>query len=471
MRRGAAHLRARLRAALTTVRSAEPRQGPQPSIAAFLSFLWPGLGQAYAAEFRMALVFGLPAALLAIIVIVQLVSGAESFAVQLVDPGFAATVLGWTIAVGLWRLFAIGHAFRLATAQARAMRSARTLLAVVTVLVIAMHLFAGYYAWSFYQASSAIFQPNDDLFPAVAGHSSSPAGTGSLAPGATPPPSRPPTNRVTILLTGVDSGHDRNHALTDTLLVVSVDTVDKTAVMLSIPRDIAQFRLYSGGIYQDKINSLMTAAKNAPARFPDGPMGTLTRQIGFIIGVPIDYYALIDLDGFEKMVTLVGGVDVDNPRAIDDPLYDWRDGTWGFRLSAGPHHLDGRTALAYVRSRQGAGDNDFTRARRQQQVLAALRVKLTSPSGLRQLPSLLDVASQTIRTNFPSNRVRDYVGLSRAIGDDQILRYVLGPPYARSPTTPGSTYVLLLDPDRIAKLSIKVFGTDSHYYGLPGSSP
>jgi len=422
----------------------------------------------------MALVFGLPVALLAIVVIVQLAGGAESFAVQLIDPAFAAAVLGWTIAVGLWRLFAISHAFRLATVQARAMRSARAVLAVVTVLVLAMHLFVGYYAWSFYEAGSAIFQPIDDQPPAIVGALSSPAATGSLAPSATPPSlaaPAPPSNRITVLLTGVDSGHDRNHALTDTLLVVSVDTVDKTAVMLSIPRDIARFQLYSGGIYQDKINSLMTAARNNPARFPDGPMGTLTRQIGFIIGVPINYYAMIDLDGFQKMVSLVGGVDIDNPKVIDDPLYDWLDGTWGFRLSAGPHHLDGRTALAYVRSRQGAGDNDFTRARRQQQVLAALRLKLTSPAGLRQLPSLLDVASRTIRTDFPANHLRDYVGLSRAISDDQIQRYVVGPPYARSPAVPGSTYFLLLDPDLIAKLSIRVFGTDSRYYGLLGTSP
>ena len=144
---------------------------------------------------------------------------------------------------------------------------------------------------------------------------------------------------------------------------------DKQAVMLSIPRDISNFPLYSGGRFRGKINSLMTAATNDPKRFPDGPVLTLTREIGYLIGVPINYYAAINLNGFQKMVDLVGGVDIDNPRWINDPLYDWFDGTSGFRLSAGHHHLDGRKALAYVRSRQGAGDSDFTRAARQQQVL------------------------------------------------------------------------------------------------------
>jgi LCP family protein required for cell wall assembly len=262
---------------------------------------------------------------------------------------------------------------------------------------------------------------------------------------------------------GVDSGHDRNHALTDTLLVLSVDRVDKTAVMLSIPRDISEFKLYSGGTYHGKINSLMTAARLDPSRFPDGPIGTLTRQIGFIIGVPVDYYAQINLEGFEQMVNLVGGVDIDNPRAINDPLYDWFDGTSGFQLSAGPHHLNGRLALAYVRSRQGIGDSDFTRARRQQQVLSALRAKMTTPDGLRQLPALLDAATRTIRTDFPADHLRDYVALAKEVGDDRTQRYVLGPPYAHTPTTPGSTYILLLDRDRIAKLSVKVFGSDSAY--------
>ena len=84
--------------------------------------------------------------------------------------------------------------------------------------------------------------------------------------------------------------------------------------------------------------------------------------MGFLLGAPIHYYAAIDLAGFRRMIDLVGGVTIDNREAINDPRYDWLDGTSGFQLSAGKHHLDGRTALAYVRSRQGVGDNDFNRA-------------------------------------------------------------------------------------------------------------
>ena len=218
----------------------------------------------------------------------------------------------------------------------------------------------------------------------------------------------------------------------------------------------------------------MTAARNDPTQFPDGPMLTLTREIGYMLGVPINYYAAINLEGFQKMVDLVGGVDVDNPKPINDPLYDWFDGTHGFTLSAGKHHLDGRTALAYVRSRQGLGDNDFTRAARQQQVLVALRAKLGSTGLLQKLPDLLKVAGKTIRTDFPPAQVREYLELANSIPDDGIDRHVLGPPYAVSPplNTTGGTYILQIDFKKWAAMSIKVFGADSAYKsGAPGSAP
>jgi polyisoprenyl-teichoic acid--peptidoglycan teichoic acid transferase len=473
-RRGFEAVGARLRADLSNP-NAPDAERPRPLLAATLSFLWPGLGHAYATRWLWAAILGLPVVALALYVAIQVAGGADLFAVQMIDPAFAAGVIAWTVGLCAWRLFAIGTAFQLGSTAARAAVPARVGLAVLVVAVLAMHGYVGYVAVSFYQAGTAIFVPSPDAStPPIAAASASAAPTGaatSTAPGASattapttaPPSSQAPSNRVTFLLTGVDSGHDREHALTDTLLVVSFDTVDKTAVMMSVPRDISEFDLYSGGTYHGKINSLMTAALNDPAHYPDGPMGTLTRQIGYIIGVPVDYYAQLNLDGFSKMINLVGGVDVDNPRAIDDPVYDWFDGTHGFKLSAGKHHLDGRIGLAYVRSRQGIGDNDFTRARRQQQVIAALRAKMTTASALQKLPDLLDVASKTIRTDFPADKIRDYLGLAKQIGDDQTQRYVLGPPYAKTPTVPGSTYILLLDKARIAKLSIKAFGADSAY--------
>lgn len=463
----------------TSIRSRLPQRPslPQPVVAAILSFLWPGLGHAWLRQTRWAAALGLPAVALAVYVGAQLFGGVEVFAVQLLDPAFAVAVMVWTVIVAALRLGAIGHVYLLASAAERASRRVRGAVIGLLIAVVAMHGVIGYYAFAFYEAGSAIFVPGDapgatDPPVAVATATSQP--TPSLEPGVTPSPeptAKPPTNRITFLLTGVDSGFDRNHALTDTLLVVSVDTVDKTAVMLSLPRDLARLPMYSGGTYDDKINSLLTTARLNPSKYPDGPMGTLTREIGFLIGIQIDYYAEINLAGFEKMVNLVGGVDVDNPKWINDPAYDWFDGTYGFTLSPGKHQLNGRLALAYVRSRQGAGDNDFTRARRQQQVIGALRVKMTSPAMLQKLPDILKVAAKTIKTDFPADQIDEMVALGKEVPNEQINQgIVLGPPYANRPAKSTGTYFLLLDMVKVAKLSTQVFGTDSNYYGQDTSA-
>ena len=216
-------------------------------------------------------------------------------------------------------------------------------------------------------------------------------------------------------------------------------------------------------MYRGKINSLMTAARDRGA-YPDGPINTLAKEVGFLVGLPIHYYAAINLDGFEAMIDRVGGVTINNPTAINDPSYGgWHQpGRIGFQLSKGTHTLDGETALAYVRSRKGVGGNDFERARRQQQLLVALEHKLSDPAMLPNIPGLLDDATRTITTSFPPDRLGDMLQLGRAIGDDQIQRFVLGPPYAQRPPN-AADYRLVLDPDRIAALSIKLFGADSRY--------
>lgn len=448
---------------------------PQPALAALLSFLWPGLGHAYLRDRQTAALFAVPTLVLALIVVAQLIGGAELFAIQLIDPAFAAAVIAWTVIVATWRMGAIGHTFVIAPSAERASRSVQGVVAALLVAVVAMHGVVGYYAWAFYEAGSQIFEPPPVDPPPVAGATASPTPTFSLEPGATPTPvptPRPPTNRVTFLMLGIDSGHDRNHALTDTMLVVSIDTVDRTAVMMSLPRDLARFPMYNGGTYNGKLNELYTLSRLSPTRFPDGQAETIKRQIGFMIGIKVDYYALVNLEGFEQIINLVGGVDVDNPRWIRDGRYDWFNGTYGFTLSPGAHHLDGRTALAYVRSRQGIGDNDFTRARRQQQVIVSLRDKMTQPAMIQRLPDLLRVAARTIRTDFPADQIDEYVGLSREIGTDGIQQFVLGPPYAYRPSVPSSTYYLLLDLDKVATLSIEVFGTDSDYHPVhTGAAP
>jgi LCP family protein required for cell wall assembly len=448
--------------------SPEPVGRRSPARSALLSLLWPGLGHAYVGRPAVAAAFAIPAVLIAALIATRFLGGLEVAAAQLFSPAVALSVLGLLTLFGIWHLVAIADAYaQTGSRSARRSRPAVTALAVAIGAVVLLHGVGDYYVWAFYDAGGRIFVPDPTHNTADA--SPGPTASGDyIAPVITPAPD----SRVNILLTGVDSGHDREHALTDTLLVMSIDPIGKTVAMLSIPRDIAQFPMYSGGTFPSKINSLMSAARQNPARYPDGAMGTLAQEIGYLIGEPIHYTAAINLDGFERMINLVGGVDVNVQRAISDPVYDWFNNTYGFYLSAGPHHLDGKTALAFVRSRYGAGDNDFTRAARQQQLLVALRAKMTDPANIVKLPDILDAAAKTITTNFPVDQVSDFLTLAKEVPDDAIDRYILGPPYAVHPPTEstGGEYILKFDPAALAALSIKIFGDHSRYYNAPSPS-
>lgn len=446
------------------------RRAAGPHAAAALSFIWPGLGQLATGRPREAAILGIPPAVLILLLASRLVGRLDLAAITMLDPTYSGFLFFSVVALAGWRSIAVIDAWR-HEVPIPAPLQAKQVLAALLVAIFMSHALVGYYAWAFYDAGSRIFGASTEPTPA-------PTPTPTLNPSATPAPptstpapTPPPSDRISILLTGVDSGHDRAHALTDTMLVISVSPSKRTVAMLSFPRDIAQFPLYLGGTYRDKLNSLQTAARNNPTKYPDGPSLTLAKELEFLLGIPIQYTASINLEGFERMVNLVGGVDITVERRIADPSYDWFDGTYGFFLSAGKHHLDGRTALAFARSRMGAGDNDFTRARRQQQLIVALRDRMIDPGVIAKLPQLLDAASRTVTTNVPPEEARDYLELAGSIDEAAISRYVLGPPYAVHPptNTTGGVYILKLDLDKVAALSVELFGTDSRYFGAVAS--
>lgn len=448
-------------------------------MAAFLSFLFPGLGQLAAGRRRAAAVFAVPTLLILLYITARLVGRLDVAAITMLDPAFAAFVFFAVVALAGWRAIAVVDAWRQSSLPPAApapapppTRRAQGVLAGLLIAILLTHGLVGYYAWAFYDAGSTIFGvgPEPTASPVIPTPTPDPEATPGQ-PAATPVATPPPSDRISILLTGVDSAPTRTTANTDTMLIISASPSKGTVAMISVPRDIAQFPFYLGGTYGDKLNSLQAAARNNPKKYPDGPM-TLAKQLEFMLGIPIQYTASINLAGFERMIDLVGGVDVQVERSITDPTYDWFDGTYGFFLKAGMRHLDGRTALAYVRSRKGAGDNDFTRAARQQQLLVAVKGKLTDPGVIAKLPELLKVASRTVTTNVPPEKAREYLQLAGTIDESNISRFVLGPPYAVHPptNTTGGIYILRLDLAKVAALSVELFGSDSRYFG-PVASP
>jgi LCP family protein required for cell wall assembly len=296
--------------------------------------------------------------------------------------------------------------------------------------------------------------------------SPSPSTSPSSSPSESPSdgPTEGPAHRLTVLLTGVDFMSGRHHALNDTLMLVSIDLQTGAVAMVSVPRDSAGFPFYWGGYAPDnfKINGLAMAISAGRFGSPDSPMITLANEIGYLVGLTVDYYAEIDMDGFSQLVDLVGGVDINNPRVLDDPS------TCTY-VPAGRVHLNGMMALRYVRSRETS--NDYYRAGRQQIVMVALEKKLASPAMLPKLGSLLALGGKSIATNFPLKTAKDYVAVAQGI--TSISGCVLGPPYNYHPDSSltGGTWTSHLLLDQVANLSVYLFGPDSLYYGQPGVAP
>ncbi|MCX6811310.1 MAG: LCP family protein [Candidatus Berkelbacteria bacterium] len=232
--------------------------------------------------------------------------------------------------------------------------------------------------------------------------------------------------RINILLLGIGgAGHD-GADLTDTMMVVSVDPVNKTVSMLSIPRDL-WVDIPGGG--ESKINAVNSFGNQNKKRFADGP--TASKQVvSQILDLPIHYYALMDFEGFRKMVDEVGGVDVNVEKSIVDPYYpDDRPGHNGqitYKVSAGQQHMDGTAALRYARSRETT--SDFDRAHRQQVILKALKEKALS-AGIMANPAKLSVLMNLVGDHFRTDmqlwEMERFLSILRDVNTQEIAHRVL----------------------------------------------
>jgi len=173
-------------------------------------------------------------------------------------------------------------------------------------------------------------------------------------------------DRLDILILGIRGENDPDAEtagayLSDTMMVFSYDKVTQKSAVISIPRDL-HVKIYKK---QEKINS---AYAEGLAR-GDG-LGFTKKLVSQISGVYIDHVAVIDFSSFEKIIDTVGGVDV----VLAKPFAEKNQWGYEFSLPAGPNHLNGKDALYYARSRFST--NDFDRARRQQEIIFALKDKL-----------------------------------------------------------------------------------------------
>ncbi|HEX2756516.1 MAG TPA: LCP family protein [Candidatus Limnocylindrales bacterium] len=440
---------------------AQPAQGARPDsrptdrrrlLAAIASSLLPGFGQAINGRLRSALLFGLPT--LAVIGMAWLTAQSDR-PTMLIARVIAPSVLGVLLVVNVvilgWRAVAVLHAFLDRRYPLRPGRLGAMGLAVLLVATAVPHLLA----WSYGTAAQAMF---GQIFSGSAVRSISSA----------PPPAE--GERLNVLLIGVDSAPGRTEALTDSMIVVSLDPVGRTVSMVSIPRDLASVPLGNGSIFGPKLNSLMSWADRHPKDVERGGIRALEDAIGALFGIPIHYYAKVDLGGFAAMIDAVGGVDIVVRKALDDPRYPGLDGKRGWSVQPGPHHFDGTDALAYARIRKSAGESDLTRAARQQEVLVALRNRAVGAGILISLPKLLHAVGATVRTDLPPDRLPELAALAEQIGGSSTMKLVLGSPQIRGASSQyGSIFVPV--PARIREMAKVVFGPPGADPTWPVASP
>jgi len=441
-----------------------PPSGPRAWLAAFLSFLFPGLGQAYNGEVGLAWALAAPIlVLVAAIAGILLVDSSQVLA-KLFDIRFLIGLIVLDVVVLGWRLVAVMQAYG-HRARPGARNGATWAVVLLVIVTVAMHAVPAYYAAKAIDTLGAVAlggsQGVDDGFGI--GSLSEPSGQPDVVAG----------ERVNILLVGVDSAPGRTTALTDTMLVVSLDTKGTATAMISVPRDLYGVPLPDGTPFNRKLNSLMVYAAARPDEFPAGGVATLKATIGKLLGMPIHYFAAINMLGFKQTVDSIGGVDITVERAINDPTYiDEADHLVGFYLKVGTYHMDGHTALAFVRSRKGAGDNDFTRADRQQQLLTAIRDKLTAGNLLLALPALLDAVKNTISTDVPSARIAELATAIQGTDMSRLQRVVLQPPdYMRADPFSAAGYVLIPDLDAIHALGELILAGATIPTPQPSPSP
>jgi anionic cell wall polymer biosynthesis LytR-Cps2A-Psr (LCP) family protein len=177
------------------------------------------------------------------------------------------------------------------------------------------------------------------------------------------------------------------------------------------------------------------------------------------LGVPIDRYASVNLPGFKSVIEAVGSITVNNPSPINDRKNN-------FYLTAGEHRLDADAALLYVRSRYGPANNDFVRARRQQQVLGALRKELLRTDRIVELPGRIDAISRVLNTDFPPSQLNEVMRLADIVSSEPTGSWVFSSPrWAVHPpmSETGGRWVIRLKLDLIAQLSRELFGSKSLY--------
>jgi LCP family protein required for cell wall assembly len=478
-----------------------PRPAPQarnrsPFAAAFLSFIFPGLGQLYAGAPQRALLFAAPP-ILALALTLGLLLRADRFGLLgfVVQPSVLTAILVINLLVLAYRVIAVIDAYRVAAYQNAALAggtrlgrprlalgpvSVAGLIAVLAVLSLG-HVALARYDLQAMDLVNCIFdesgtatcdEPTDGTAAASPDPSASPSSSPSPSPtpGASAEPSSTPVatlppwdgkERLNILLVGTDQRPKEGTYNTDTLITVSIDPTTGNVAMFSLPRDTVDVpippgpaRSLFGRVYAGKINSWFTAIRNRDGMFPGNERqrgyNGLKAIMGELYGIDIRWYVEVNFEGFRKVIDAVGGVTVNVQIPVVDDRFPGDEGLLTrVYIPTGIQHMNGSQALQYARSRHTS--TDFDRGARQQRILVSLREQTDVAAVLPRLDSLVNALKSAVRTDIPVAELPRLLALADQVDTKNIRSFVFTPPTFQEERRSGDPrgYVLVPNVDKI----------------------
>lgn len=434
-------------------------------LAGFLSMLLPGTGQLLRGARRRGILL-LAATALLLLALLAAVAWRGRAGLPVVDRRLVATLLAADLAVLAFRLFAVVDA-----ARGTGTAATRVVLAALVVATALPHAAAGYVTVRSYDVLETVFareEPRDVLpsrglfvgaliapqprYPGIAAPPSAPrpvpvaeprydlplGGSGQVLARQQPVQGKPWT---TILLLGTDEGPGNSGARTDTMILVAIQHGGGRAVAFGIPRNFVDVPL--GGElagkpkrFEQPLNALYGFARTQPALFPGGrdPGATALKQsVSTMLGIRVDYYALVNLRGFADLVDGLGGVRIlVKERLVDEVTRPaWGEPKPRIDVVPGRRYLFyGREALAYVRSRKDS--NDYMRMARQRCFLSAMADQLDPVRLLRNFPGLARTVETNVATDVPLRRLPALVRLVGGIDPKETLTETFGATYIAS---------------------------------------
>ena len=247
---------------------------------------------------------------------------------------------------------------------------------------------------------------------------------------------------VNFLLIGSDRRSNTGSTRTDTMVVAILRPNEGQVSLISIPRDLW---VSIPGYENNRINTAYQLGVSSG--YPGGGPALLKETIQYNLGIRIDHTAMVDFNGFSRIVNTLGGVDVPvscsyTDWKLIDPSYNPElEANWYLHtVNPGVIHMDGDLALWYARSRQKS--NDFDRGRRQQEVLRALFVQALQAGTLTRIPELYNNLKDSVETDLGLGDILQLSLYAPKMTNADIRSYYIRPPIVNSWITSGGAYVL-----------------------------